>query len=100
MAQWEMRTANESRVAKVTVRMGVEVTPNAFLFELVVNTSAAGFLLLCSFSVNNFYSLWEMLVCKQVQWKLMSLNLLCCPVMFRGVSVRATTVGFQCCNNC
>ena len=94
-----MRTANESGMAKVTVRVGVEVTPNAFLFELVVNTSAAGALLLCSSSVNNFYSLWEMLVCKQVQWKLMSLTLLCCPVMFQGFSVRAT-VGFQCGNDC
>lgn len=53
MAWWEMRTANESGMAKVKVRVGVEVTPKAFLFELVVNTSAAGVLLLCSSSVNN-----------------------------------------------
>lgn len=89
---WETRTANESRMAKVTVRVGVEVTPNAFCFELVVNTSEAGVLLLCSSSVNNFYSLWAMRVCKQVQWKLTSFTLLCCPVIFQRFSIRATVV--------
>lgn len=35
-----------------------------------------------------------MLVCRQVEWKWMSLTLLCCPMMFQGFSVRAT-VGLQ-----
>lgn len=53
MAWWKKGTANESGMAKVTVRVGVEVTPNAFLFELVVNTSVAGVHLLPSSPVNN-----------------------------------------------
>lgn len=51
MTWWKKWTANESGMAKVTVR--VEVTPNAFLFELVVNTSVAGVHLPPSSPVNN-----------------------------------------------